>query len=425
MGLLDGLAGFWKKPGPKPAAGRREMRLGELESFLKTERAGKLAPFAEKSRDACGKILDELADAARAAESLRDAEPTGKWSRIGEQMRENFITRIVPTLGIARHGEGFEAAAEFHSKAFAAISACTKILSDNRYLLHFFPKSMGGFAKRMNAASALVEELGKIVQGGRQAAAGFDAAVGALREREKTLSEKAVAEKEMGELEAFKTGLKKRIAEETAAALPGGRGLGGAVAGGGAYGAVEKIAGIEKRVGALKAELAVMLNPLDRLFRKLEKISLEKRVAEKAAFYAAGPADAVVEGGEEGLEELKRLAEEVGKELAAGRLETDGEKRKKAVAALERIDFGKVSAAVNELGSLEKEKAAAAAVLEREKAAERERRDLEEELAAVEMKKVALEEKIRGAAKKLAESVAGIEKSASAAAGVEIKIAAE
>ncbi len=122
------------------------------------------------------------------------------------------------------------------------------------------------------------------------------------------------------------------------------------------------------------------------------------------------------------MEEFKWLAGELRKALEAGGLEADEKKRKKALAALDRIDFDRVADAVRELGVLEEKKAAAAKIVEKETAAERERSQKLRQVDEMMKKRVELERKINALEKKLFESLEEIEKTASRAAGVEIKI---
>jgi len=379
LGIFD----FLKRAKEKPVAAagelqEREFTVDALDSALAEKERGAMAPAVDEGSGLCREIAAAAQEAARAARSLEGAEPTGQWSKIGEEMKRNFLERIPAVLALeAPREKNYESLAAFHSSAFRAMASAAKIVSDNRYLLHFFPKQMSEFSRRANAVVALVEKLAKALADGRAKAAAFSAARAEIERHRRLVKEKQLLEKELEKLGVPAPGA-------------GGKRKGSE---GGKVSSAGELAELDARIASLRAKLASAANPLERPLRKLERTCLDKRIASAAKEFAADPVAAVLE---KGAGEMRSLALELERELAAGHVESDEKKRERLEEHLHGIDYGAVEKAVGELRSLSGARREAERRVREEARAERELADADSEARETEAKR-------RGTAEKIAE----------------------
>ena len=387
---------------PRPAEQEAmELAPAKLDALLEKREREAFAPFVDAGFATSREVVSALGGVSAAAKALEGAKPEGQWSKIGEEMKKNFMDRIPRAVALAAPNEkDYDSLAAFHASAFQAISSVAKILSDNRYLAHFFPREMSEFAKRANAASELDGKLAKALADGRAAAAGFAEARSALANHKALAEEKAALEAE----------LKAMPAEEERKTEP-------KPAGGSA--AERKMKELDARVSSVRASLAAALNPLERPLRKLEKTSLDKRVSAAAALFASDPVGAAID---KGLGEARFVAGELEKELAAGRVESDEDKRTRLAAHLKRIDFASLEKNVSDLRALGDAMLEAEGELRAEKAAQRATEEEESRAEAARRKRAELEEKTKAKGIAAGESLREAEKAAGKARGAGIKM---
>jgi len=400
LGLLDFLRRE-KRDAVAPAE-ERDLTAGELEAVLREGERGVLAPFVKAGFGLEEKIGEGLRGTARAAARLEDAEPSGQWSGIGKDMKKKFLERVPAALAVpAPQERTYEALAEFQRRAFAAMAAASKIVSDNRYLLHFFPKEMSEFNSRAKETVSLLDELGKKLAEGAGAAAAFREAKAALEKKRRVEGKILLLEKEAEGLSGAgeKTGGTKTQPRERPAR--------------------KELAEVDAQIASARAWLAGVVNPMERPLRKLEKICQDKAVASSAKEFASDPVAAVVENGAGGL---RTLAAELEKELGGGRLESDAKKRGKMLEHVKAIDFGEVGERARELGALARRKAEAQERARREDLEEKAAEDARLRAVEAARKREGLLGEIGEKRRELRDAVKELEESAGRALGARIKI---
>ena len=389
----------------EPAAEKElALPLAELGPLLEKKEKEVFAPFVDEGFGLCLETVSALEAVAGTTKALEGAKPEGQWSKIGEEMKKNFVERLPSALALkAPREKNYEALAAFRADAFKAISAAAKIISDNRYLAHFFPRQMSEFSRRANAASELNEKLAKTLRDGREAAAGVAAARKAIEKHGALEKEKILLEKDLPQLPVSGVPAAERKEQKPAGAGP----------------AEKQIGEIDARISSARAVLATALNPLERPLRKLEKTSQDKKTASLAAAFASGAVAAALE---KGLGEARFLAGELEKELAAGRVESDEKKRARLAAHVKGIDFEALEEKVRELRLLAEEKKSAEGQLRAEKAAERRLEEEASEAAKTGEKRRELAGKIAQKEAAIGESLREIADKAGGALGARIKI---
>lgn len=324
-----------------------EISLIESREFAIRARDAKLAPFYASSRQKVIEILDLFKEIQLRFGEFSRKEikiETPEHEKIARQMKENYFERIPKLLSQinAPKGSDYSDLLEFHSQANGVISQIGKITSDNRYLIFFFREDFEKLEVPLRALAKKMDEFGREISLNEKYLKEFGDATGILEKIIGLESEIVKAKEAKMEMEGNAKGLlekqgKQEDGIETEIGLE-----------------KSKILDLENQISRERGEIANIILPLQRVFRKFSRIALEKRLSLLSDEFSNDYFGEI--SGEAGDRKLLELIEEVGKQLISGNISEDTKDREKHLELIARIKAGAIAASLERLRPLESSK---------------------------------------------------------------------
>lgn len=328
----------------------KEMRLSpkDLEPYLQAELDLRLKGFYGKADGRIKAIIalfKEIEAAALEFSKKTLSVENPQYEKIAKQMKENYFSRIPKILGGVKRPEkmDYESIMKFHGETLQAMLQITKITSDNRYLVIFYKEEFGKLGGPIKALSEEEDALGKLVAENSPTYESAGRIGSSIRTAHALIAE--IEEKNLR-----KAGLEAGL-EESA----------------GRYRKSEEESEMEKAIildrrkkelegiiSGYKGGIAALIQPMERLLRKFEKASSDRKLGKTADAYLK---DHLAAARSEGIElsELRALCTEIGKLLVENKIEEEARDKNKHLGIIRRILAGEVRELMERLGKAERE----------------------------------------------------------------------